>query len=262
MTGEWDAHQLAFHTGVRDQCVVIRPSGVLGHSTYARLRDCLLKHAVEVPRALIVDLSDVTVAATSALSVFTTVSLRISDWPAVPVLVVSGPAHAEALRRAPIRRYVTVFADVEEALANADRPAPRRRAFSALPHDLGSPHAARCFVRRTCAEWGMAEVPVDDAVHVASELVQNTIQHTGSEARLRLELRHDLFTVAVGDDSPVPVVLADPGHDPVRTGKGLRMVAQLAKTWGCVADQNEHRKTVWAVLVTSGRGHQSARGLQ
>ncbi|RAS57892.1 hypothetical protein C8D87_12015, partial [Lentzea atacamensis] len=45
------------------------------------------------------------------------------------------------------------------------------------------------------------------------------------------------------------------GLDPVRTRKGLRMVAQLAKTWGCVADEIEHRKTVWAVLVTSGRGN-------
>ncbi|WP_156213309.1 ATP-binding protein [Lentzea aerocolonigenes] len=169
--------------------------------------------------------------------------------------VVTGPAHAEALRRTPIRRYVTVFADLEEALANVDRPAPRRRAFSALPHDLSSPHGARRFVRRTCAEWGLPDVLVDDAVHVASELVQNTIQHTGSEARLRLELRHNLLTVAVGDDDPAPVVLADPGRDPIQTGKGLRIVAQLPKTWGCVADQNEHRKTVWAVLVTSGRGN-------
>lgn len=254
MTGEWGGHRLAFHADLLDQCVVIRPTGVLGRSTCARLRDCMLKHAVEVPRALIVDLSDVTIAATSALSVFTTVSLRISDWPAVPVLVATGPAHAEALRRAPIRQFVTVVADAEEALANVDRPAPRKRAFSALPHDLGSPHGARRFVRRTCEEWGVPDVLMDDAVHVASELVQNTIQHTGSEVRLRLELRRGLLTVAVGDDSPAPVVLADPGRDPSRTGKGLRMVAQLAKTWGCVADQVEHRKTVWAVLVTPG-GH-------
>ena len=251
---ERDGHRLTFDVDEVGQCVVIRPSGVLGHATYAQLRDCMLKHAVDVPRALIVDLGDVDIAATSALSVFTTVSLRISDWPAVPVLVVTGPAHAEALRSAPIRRYVTVFADVGEALANVDRPAPRRRAFSALPHDLRSPCGARRFVRRTCAEWGLPDVLMDNAVHVASELVQNTIQHTGSEARLRLELRLDRLTVAVGDDSPVPVVLADPGADPARTGKGLRMVAQLAKTWGCVADEIEHRKTVWAVLIAAPQG--------
>ncbi|MBM7860644.1 cytochrome ubiquinol oxidase subunit I [Lentzea nigeriaca] len=96
--------QLALDADVLDHCVVIRPRGVLDRSTYARLRDCMLKHAVEVPRALIVDLSDVTIGTTSALSVFTTVSLSISDWPAVPVLVATGPAHAETLRRAPIRR--------------------------------------------------------------------------------------------------------------------------------------------------------------
>ncbi|MGW4213530.1 STAS domain-containing protein [Lentzea sp. NPDC004789] len=246
------ADQLTLDADLLGHCVVIRPSGVLDRSTYARLRDCMLKHAVEVPRALIVDLSDVTIGTTSVLSVFTTVSLRISDWPAVPVLVATGPAHAATLRRAPIRRYVTVFADVDEALANVDRPAPRKRALVVLAHHPGGPHDARRFVRRTCGEWGLPDVLTYDAVHVASELVQNMIQHTSSEARLRLELRHDRLTVAVGDDSPAPVVLADPGLDPVRARKGLRMVAQLAKTWGCVADEIEHRKTVWAVLVTSG----------
>ncbi|MET8764213.1 STAS domain-containing protein [Lentzea sp. NPDC004782] len=248
MTG----NQLTLDADLLGQCVVIRPRGVLDRSTYPRLRDRMLKHAVDVPRALIVDLSDVTIGTTSALSVFTTVSLRISDWPAVPLLVATGPAHAETLRRTPIRRYVTVCADVDDALANVDRPAPRKRALAVLAHHPGGPQDARRFVRRTCAEWGVPDVMTDDAVHVASELVQNTMQHTGSEARLRLELCNGRLTVAVGDDSQVPAVLADPGLDPVRAGKGLRMVAQLAKTWGCVADQVEQRKTVWAVLVQRG----------
>ena len=253
MSGDRDVHTLWCPSEVLDQCVVIRPTGVLGYSTYGQLRDCMLKQAVEVPRAVIVDLSDVTIETTSALSVFTTVSLRISDWPAVPVLIATGAVHARSLRRSPVRRYVTVCDDVEQALADVDRPAPRKRAVTVLPHDLISPYAARRFVRRTCAEWGLPDAVMYDAVCAASELVQNIVVHTISEARLRLELCRDRLTVAVGDDSPTPVVLADPGRDPARCGKGLRLIAQLAKTWGCVVDEAEHRKTVWAVLATRGR---------
>lgn len=237
------------HAEEREQCVVIQAKGVLGHSTYAPLRDFMLKCAVEQPRALIVDLGEVVIAARSALSVFTTVWLRISDWPAVPILVVSGPAHAELLRHEPMRRYVRVFDDVAAALAGVDRTPARKRACRALPHESVTPRAARRFVRRICAEWGLPDRRVQDAVLVASELVQNTVEHTLSEVRLRLELRRDRLTVAVGDDDPAPVVLADPGGDAAGAAKGLRLVAQLAKTWGCVTDPVGGRKTVWAVLT-------------
>jgi hypothetical protein len=208
----------------------------------------MLKCAVEEPKALIVDLSDVTIADQTALSVFTTVWLRISDWPAIPVLVATGPVHADLLQHAPIRRYVGVFGSVQAALANVDQPPPGKRAFRALPNHPSTPYAARQFVRQTCSAWGLPDALTLDAVHVASELVQNTIQHTFSEARLRLELRHGLFTVAVGDDSPAPAVLTDPGNDAANAMKGIRLVAQLARTWGCVPDLIASRKTVWAVL--------------
>ncbi|WP_083753691.1 STAS domain-containing protein [Actinosynnema sp. ALI-1.44] len=231
--------------------MVIRPEGVLGHSTYRLLRDTMLKCAVEGPQALIVDLSAVVIAEGSALSVFTTVWLRISDWPATPILVATGPAHGELLRRAAIRRYVGVFESVHEALANLDRPLPRKRASRTFPHHLAGPRAARQFVRRICADWALPVDVTQDAVHVASELLQNTVDHTSSEARLRLDLRRNLLTVAVGDDSPEPAVLVDPGSDVVNAARGMRLVTQLVKTWGCVPDQVAGRKTVWAVLGTS-----------
>lgn len=231
----------------RDQCTLVQPDGVLGYATYAELRDFMLKCAVEAPRALIVDLSNVTVAETSALSVFTTVWLRISEWPAIPLLVASGAANVELLRHTAIRRYVGVYDHVDQALANVERPAPRKRAACELPQDPRSPRQARVFVRETCAEWDLPALLTNDAVQVASELVQNTVQHTCSAVRLRLELRRGRLTVAVGDDSSTPVVLGDPGC-PANFGRGLHMVAQLSRTWGCVTDQTGGRKTVWAVL--------------
>jgi anti-anti-sigma regulatory factor len=240
--------QLRCHIDQAEECTIVRADGVLGTATYATLRDTLLKCAVEQPKALIVDLSDVTIAASTALSLFTTVSIRISDWPAVPIIVASGPHNAELLRRSPIRRYVRVYGDVTTALANIDQPPPSRRAFFALPNILTSPRAARQFVRDTCSHWNLPAVVTQDAVQVASELVQNTIQHTLSEARLRLELRHRLLTVAVADDNPVPVVIRDPGSDIENAATGILLVAQLTKSWGCVTDPVMSHKTVWAVL--------------
>ncbi|MCG8923027.1 ATP-binding protein [Lentzea sp. CC55] len=248
MTGLRSEQRLRCSAEEREGCAVIRPEGVLGHSTYGVLRDFMLKCAVEQPRALVVDLSAVKIATNSVLNVFTTVWLRISDWPALPVLVATGAAYVDLFRRAPARRYVGVFGEVGEALANVDRPQPRRRAHRNLPHDLGSPRAARRFVARTCAGWELPDRLTQDAVHVASELVQNTVEHTGSEARLRLELRRGRLTVAVGDDDLAPAVLVDPASDARNAGRGVHIVAQLAKTWGCVVDAAGGRKTVWAVL--------------
>lgn len=250
MTGPRGEQRLRCHVEERGRCAVVRPEGVLGYTTYPLLRDFMLKCAIEQPHALIVDLSGTTIAASTVLSVFTTVWLRISDWPAIPVLVATGPAHAGLLRRSPIRRYVSVFEGVDEAIENVDEPAPRRRAYRVLPHDPRSPGAARQFVRQTCAQWELSGVLMQDAVQIASELVQNTMEHTGSEARLRLELRRARLTVAVGDDDPAPVVLADPGSDRANTGRGVHIIAQLARTWGCFADEADRRKTVWAVVGT------------
>ncbi|GAA1305736.1 ATP-binding protein [Saccharothrix xinjiangensis] len=231
-------------------CLLVRPSGVLDVANYASLRNTLLKCAVEQPRAVVVDLADLEVRGEYLLSVFAAVWLRTCDWPSVPLLL-AGPVE-QLPRVTALRRYVTVHDTVDEALAHVGRPAPRRRAHRVLPSATGSPRAARAFVREVCVDWSVPEAVKHTAVQVASELVTNTVLHTMSEARLRLELRGAGLTVAVADDDPAAAVLRDPGGAPQR-GAGLLLVAQLARTWGCVPDPVNGRKVVWAVLdATAG----------
>lgn len=81
---------------------------------------------------------------------------------------------------------------------------------------------------------------------IVTELVENTIRHTTSDARVRLELRRGLFTVAVADDDPRPAVL----HERTSTlehGLGLHLVAGSAKAWGSSPVWGGG-KIVWAVL--------------
>lgn len=239
------------HCDVRPvgDCLLVRPEGVLDVANYASLRNTLLKCAVEQPRALVVELTDLAVEEECLLSVFAAVWLRTCDWPSVPLLLAAAPGRVP--RRAALRRYVSVHGTVAEALAHVDRPPPCRRAHQVLPPLLGSPRAARAFVRRVCADWSVPEAAVHTAVQVASELVTNTVCHAGTEARLRLELRRGKLTVAVADDDPAAAVLRDPGAAPHR-GAGLLVVAQLARTWGCVPDPANGRKVVWAVLDATG----------
>ncbi|MFC6092632.1 ATP-binding protein [Saccharothrix lopnurensis] len=226
-------------------CLVVRPEGVLDLANYASLRNTLLKCAVEQPRGVVVDLGDLEVRDECLLSVFAAVWLRTCDWPSVPLLLAGA---AEQLPRGTaLRRYVAVHATVEDALAHVGGPAPCRRAHRVLPPAPGSPRVARAFVRELCADWSVPAAVVHTAVQVASELVTNTVCHTVSEARLKLELRRGVLTVAVGDDDPTTVVLPDPGGSPQR-GTGLLVIAQLARTWGCVPDPANGRKVVWAVL--------------
>ncbi|MCE7003681.1 hypothetical protein LWC34_12710 [Kibdelosporangium philippinense] len=244
MAGEY----LWCHTEEIQRCTIVRVVGVLGQATYSTLRDTLLKCVIEQPRALIADVADVRIATATVLSVFTAVRIRTSDWPSIPILVATGPHHAELFGQSPIRRYVGLYDSVATALTNVHQPPPGKRAFCALPHDPGSPRAARQFVRRTCFEWELPGTLTEDAVHVASEFVQNTMSHTVSEARLRLELRNDRLTVAVGDDNAAPAVIRDPGSNVRNAAAGILLIAQMAKSWGCVTDEINSQKTVWAVL--------------
>jgi anti-sigma regulatory factor (Ser/Thr protein kinase) len=234
-----------------EQCLVVRPAGTLDHSTYPVLRDTLLKCAVDQPEAVIVDLADLVVGTASVLSVFTTVWLRTCDWPAVPILLVANTGQALLLRRSTVQRYMTVHPGLPEALASVGHPPLRRRSSRTLPNDLASPRAARRFVEQTCASWRITGSVAADAVQVTSELVENTVVHTLSDARVRLELCRGVLTVAVSDESPAPAVMVDPGADAHNAGRGVHLLAQLARTWGCIQDRVNGGKTVWAVLRNS-----------
>ena len=116
------------------------------------------------------------------------VATRIGDWPGIPfTLVATRPEHLAMLARQSIDRFVAVHADVGTADRERDHP-PRRRAVQLLVATEGASALARQFVTRVCAEWGVPE-HTDDALIVATELVENTLRHTTCTPRLRLELR-------------------------------------------------------------------------
>jgi anti-anti-sigma regulatory factor len=253
MTGEGTGVLLV--PEVRAGSTVVTVTGRLDLTSYPDLRDGLLKIATDAPESVIADIGGLTIGEDKLAGVFSTIAMRISDWPGIPFALVSArPEHAAVLKTQAIDRFVAVHADVGTAERERDHP-PRRRAVQLLVPSDGASALARQFVTRVCAEWGVPE-NTEDALLIATELVENTIRHTFSAPRLRLELRRGIFTVAVADDDPRPAVL----HERVYSsdaGLGLQMIVQIARVWGCSRSW-AGGKVVWAVLarrgVARGRG--------
>ncbi|WP_018684894.1 hypothetical protein [Actinokineospora enzanensis] len=229
----------------RSGCLLVRPRGVLDPATYPALRDTLLKCAVAQPRAVVVDLGETEVGCESLLSVFATVWLRTCDWPGVPLLVVGVP---EAMRTSAVRRYVRFHDTAGQAVAAAGHTQPVLRRHFTVPRVRDAAAIGRNEVAAACVAWGVPADHVVEAEQVVTELVENTMRHTDSEARVRVEARRGLLTVAVTDDDPTPAVLRDRGTAAVPSAMGLLVVTAFAKTWGCVVDRAAGRKVVWAVL--------------
>ncbi|GAA3035085.1 ATP-binding protein [Actinokineospora globicatena] len=220
---------------------VVVAGGVLDHSTYGRFRNHLLKCAAEAPSAIVVDVSGLSVPNPTVLSVFVAVDTRVSPWAGVPVSVVS-PAHEDSPvpPDSPIRRFVPVFPSIAVALAATMRPI-RRAVVSELPNDHAAMAVGRAMVREFCDAWDLGWA-ADTALMIANELVQNTIQHTLSAPRLRLELRRRLLTIAVHDEHPF--------CPPTPTGHGfhgLDIVVRLCDAWGATPTP-DGGKVVWATL--------------
>lgn len=230
----------------RDDVAVLTPRGVLDLSSYAQLRDVLLKSALELPRAVVVDISALMVPTDATLAVFPSVWMQVSEWPGVPIILVAGQELTRRrLRHTAILRYVPVHATLVDAIDSVDAAPHRRRAVLELPYDPVSASSARRFVDVVCTRWGCADLATE-AVMIASELVENAVRHANSDARLRLELRRDLLTIAVYDEDPTPIQRVEPW---TRTPPhlGLLMVSRLAASWNC-APTMSGGKVVWAVL--------------
>ena len=112
-----------------------------------------------------------------------------------------------------------------------------------LPASQRSPRLAREYAERFLRESGHETLGGRTAL-IVSELVTNAMVHTREGCTLRLR-------VIPGDPPRIRIEVDDPvsGSElgPTDDGKGLRLVAEAASSWG-VERQPDH-KTVWAELA-------------
>ncbi|MFJ6082571.1 SpoIIE family protein phosphatase [Streptomyces sp. NPDC092369] len=167
---------------------------------------------------------------------------------------------------------------------------PRAQKSAALPGSPLAPGSARAIVRAALTEWAEVALPgtehltdrlADDAVVVVSELVTNAVVHAGTDVEVacRLEEANGDVVVEVCDHHPSRAPRdpdasraprdADPSrtprdpdrpgpHETPEHGRGLRLVATLASSWGVTYRRGA--KTVWARL--SAEGTTAADGIE
>lgn len=152
-------------------------------------------------------------------------------------------------------------AGADEAPApSGTRPLAEGRAT--LPGSPAAPGSVRALVRAAFTDWaglgltgpdGAARLG-EDATAVVSELVTNAVVHAGTEVEVDWRLEESgAFVVEVHDQHPAraPRDPADEApYDTPEHGRGLRLVATLAESWGVT--YRTGRKTVWARLPPGG----------
>jgi hypothetical protein len=232
-----------------DSATVIVVTGLLDRTSYLRLRDIIIKSALEVPRAVVVDISALAVPAETAYAVFTSARWHVNEWPEVPILLVC--AHGEgrqAIVRNGVARYVPVYSTCNEAiraLRNEGRHRLRQHARTDLLADRCSVGQARDVVADCLTRWGHEELIAIAGV-IATVFVENVLAHTHSAPSLRLESDGSAVTVAVEDTSTAP---PERREDPRRGAdivSGLSIVAAMCRAWGTAPTSTG--KTVWAVI--------------
>ena len=102
----------------------------------------------------------------------------------------------------------------------------------------------RAFVADELHTLGRTEL-IDDAALVASGLASNAILHAGGIAGVSVTEDGDAVRIEVHDRTRIPPVMARQSVEAM-TGRGLRLVASLAKEWG--AELTDEGKVVWADL--------------
>ena len=119
-----------------------------------------------------------------------------------------------------------------------------RDAEVTLPGATSSVPTARHFVESILTAWGQPEHGWTAALLI-SELSANCALHARTSFTVRVELVGVTVRLSVTDGSRRTPAVRDYGSE-ATTGRGLRMVDQLASEWG--VDLHDEGKTVWVHL--------------
>ncbi len=126
-----------------------------------------------------------------------------------------------------------------------------RRSKRTFDSVAGSVAGARHFVSGTLEEEG-----VDDAlwtaVQIVSELATNAVVHAATSFTVTVVIDAGLVRVAVTDGKPLVAATQRHFSDYTTTGRGLRLVERMSRSWG--VDTTELTKTVWCEIVRTSTG--------
>ncbi|MDI1462675.1 ATP-binding protein [Catellatospora sp. KI3] len=195
------------------------------------------------PQALLVDLSGLVLAG-GTVSTFLDAARHAAAWPGCGLLLYGQRGSlAAALDTMPERDGLTLCADRDDALRQANARTPGRLRVLGLSPDPQAPAEARDMLADGCALWDVPHPAHLVLRQICSELVSNAVRHARTD--FTLELR----------DGPQHVHLAVHDHDPAlpppplrrsADSRGLLLVDVLASGWGIIPVDGG--KVVWATV--------------
>lgn len=110
----------------------------------------------------------------------------------------------------------------------------------------GSVSAARRFVSFALEAEG-ADDAAWTAVQVVSELATNAVVHAATSFTVTVVVNDGSVRVAVTDSKPLVAATQRRFSDYTTTGRGLRLVERMSRSWG--VDTTQTSKTVWCEIV-------------
>lgn len=114
-----------------------------------------------------------------------------------------------------------------------------------LPANVSSVPTARHFVESILSGWGLKDLGWT-ATLIVSELAANAALHArGEQFRIDVSADGDTVRLEIHDSSLRLPQQRTYSHEST-TGRGLKLVSELAQEWG--VEPSANGKTVWAVL--------------
>ncbi|MBU2662968.1 ATP-binding protein [Actinoplanes bogorensis] len=234
--------------------VLLTVSGRWDRALWQRTTERLTKCLAEHPEALIVDLTGLDDPAGASATTWMTAQRNAAALaPSVQLALCIPPdlPLADRMQRLGARRYLPIYAKVRQArVAIASRLPMTERAVLTLGAGPESPSLARNLVSDACLAWDRVEL-LHPSRSVMSELVNNAIEHAGTEMTVVVSLRGAGLHLSVADGVAAPprvIKLSRVRRDqPLdERGRGLQVVSALAVAWGSLPTRTG--KVVWATL--------------
>ncbi|MEV6597067.1 ATP-binding protein [Actinoplanes sp. NPDC051346] len=220
---------------------VVRLTGVLDTDSAPAVGEAVLDVLAGQPEALVVDVRDLTVRESEAVTVLRDVAQATADWPSAHVVVC-----AACDTRGWHGTGLPIWPSPQEAFAALGHPAPANFLSSGLEPVVGAARRSRELVTEACARWELPDL-AGGACIVVTEMVNNVVSHARTEMTVLLGLHGSRMSVAVRDRSPALPRFAG-GPVPVTSygGRGLLLIDSVANRWGSLAVPGG--KVVWACL--------------
>jgi ABC-type transporter Mla MlaB component len=214
---------------------VLMAAGRLSRATIATLRNAAEKALAEQPDLLVIDLSRVVLVDRLAVRVLPAITDRAAAWPSTRVAVAGAARDVQRELRLPGGIGTIVwFSDLDAAIAAGTAPPGPTLIRMRLPEQA----CAGAMARAAIAGLRVGGIR-DRAEVVATELVNNAVQHARAPLELRLHHATRLH-ISVRDGEPSLVPRAGAGY-------GLDIVRRFATTWSWRPIAGG--KVVWAVVV-------------